>query len=76
MFADRENSVEFYDFLQVNTDSENMKDGRRSLDKEEDKEQHSEGSVQFIDFLKVGSSSWIEVPSEFPQKGKLYYIYI
>lgn len=58
MFADRENSVEFYDFLQVNTDSENMKDGRRSLDKEEeDKEQHSEGSVQFIDFLKVGSSS-------------------
>ena len=58
MFADRENSVEFYDFLQVNTDSENMKDGRRRVAKEEeDKEQHSEGSVQFIDFLEVGSSS-------------------
>ncbi|KAM0952844.1 putative transcription factor MYB-HB-like family [Dioscorea sansibarensis] len=58
MTEDRENSVEFYDFLQVNTDSENMKDGRRRVDKEEeDKEQHSEGSVQFIDFLEVGSSS-------------------
>ncbi|KAJ0987310.1 hypothetical protein J5N97_005666 [Dioscorea zingiberensis] len=57
MTEDRENSIEFYDFLQVNIDSENMKDCPRSVDREEDKEQHSEGSVQFIDFLEVGSSS-------------------
>nr|UGC13063.1 LlMYB52-like [Lilium lancifolium] len=49
--GDRDDSIEFYDFLQVNTDHSDTEE------QEAVEEQGSQGSIQFIDFLEVGSSS-------------------
>ncbi|XP_010911701.1 transcription factor MYB52 [Elaeis guineensis] len=52
-----ENSIEFYDFLQVNTDSNDTKCCSSIEEQEETKENCSKAGVPFIDFLAVGSSS-------------------
>ncbi|XP_026659952.2 transcription factor MYB54-like isoform X1 [Phoenix dactylifera] len=52
-----ENSIEFYDFLQVNTDSNDTRCCSSIVEQEETKENCSEAVVPFIDFLAVGSSS-------------------
>ncbi|XP_008791853.1 transcription factor MYB52-like isoform X1 [Phoenix dactylifera] len=55
--ADRDNSIEFYDFLQVNSESINTEDTlTRKEEQEEGKERESEANVQFIDFFAVGCS--------------------
>ncbi|KAI0496011.1 hypothetical protein KFK09_022318 [Dendrobium nobile] len=53
----RESSIEFYDFLQVNSDSnETGECSRREEEQDQhEKEQQSEAGVPFIDFLAVGS---------------------
>lgn len=53
----RDNSIEFYDFLQVNTDSNDSKCCSSLEEQEETKENCSEAGIPFIDFLAVGSSS-------------------
>lgn len=52
----RESSIEFYDFLQVNSDSNETGECSRREDEREqnEKEQQSEAGVPFIDFLAVG----------------------
>ncbi|XP_020085439.1 transcription factor MYB52-like [Ananas comosus] len=51
------NSVEFYDFLQVNSTSNDTKCYSSVEEQEEDEDDHRrDGAVQFIDFLEVGSS--------------------
>ncbi|WOL14196.1 hypothetical protein Cni_G22976 [Canna indica] len=55
---ERENSIEFYDFLQVNTESDGTKCHSSVEEEEEDKEERRKtGVVHFIDFLEVRSSS-------------------
>ncbi|OEL22070.1 Transcription factor MYB44 [Dichanthelium oligosanthes] len=49
-------SVEFYDFLQVNTNSSDTKCGSSIEEQEESRDDRAEGQVQFIDFLEVGAS--------------------
>ncbi|EEF32074.1 r2r3-myb transcription factor, putative [Ricinus communis] len=51
--------VEFYDFLQVNTDSSKSEviDNARRDDEEVDQEQKRKAGLAFIDFLSVGNSS-------------------
>lgn len=67
LFAEKCQPVEFYDFLQVNTESngseviDNNNSSARKDDDEvnqkEDMEQQSKaGHVSFIDFLSVGTS--------------------
>ncbi|XP_010939961.2 transcription factor MYB52 [Elaeis guineensis] len=53
----REHSIEFYDFLQVNTDSTDTTCCSSIEEQEETKKNCSEAAVPFIDFLAVGSSS-------------------
>lgn len=53
--TDRDNSIEFHDFLQVNSESNNTEDTlTRKEEQEEGKEQESEANVRFIDFFAVG----------------------
>lgn len=65
MYAERSKGVEFYNFLQINTDSnrsevidyarkEKQGDGG---DEEEEEVDQKAASPPFIDFLSVGSSS-------------------
>ena len=62
--ADRSQSVEFYDFLQVNTDSNRSEvtdNGNRLLDDEEVNqdavvEKNKDYGIPFIDFFSAGSS--------------------
>ncbi|XP_022775243.1 transcription factor MYB52-like [Durio zibethinus] len=60
---DKNQPIEFYDFLQVNTDSNKSEvtdNNARRDDEEVDQEamaQQSKGGASFIDFLSVGSSS-------------------
>ncbi|CAN6287019.1 unnamed protein product [Urochloa humidicola] len=54
--ADMNKSVEFYDFLQVNTNSSDTKCGSSIEEQEENRDDQAEGQVQFIDFLEVGTS--------------------
>ena len=55
--ADRDNSIEFHDFLQVNSESNNTEDtSTRKEEQDEGKEQESEANVRFIDFFAVGCS--------------------
>ncbi|KAH7656572.1 myb proto-oncogene protein plant protein [Dioscorea alata] len=58
MRQNRDSSIEFYDFLQVNNDLENAKQGleRDEEEEEEVKEHESKSCVPFIDFFSVGSS--------------------
>lgn len=57
MYEDRDNSVEFYDFLQVNSESNNTEEtSTRKEEQEDGKEHESEAGVQFIDFFAVGGS--------------------
>jgi len=49
MIADSENKIEFYDFLQVNSDSSDSK--CRSGIEEEQVEVEEQDGVPFIDFL-------------------------
>lgn len=63
IIADRSQSVEFYDFLQVNTDHSNkseVTDNAKRDDEEVNQdavgEQSKDGNFPFIDFLSVGSS--------------------
>ncbi|CAL4935622.1 unnamed protein product [Urochloa decumbens] len=53
---DTNKSVEFYDFLQVNTNSSDTKCGSSIEEQEENRDDQAEGQVQFIDFLEVGAS--------------------
>ncbi|XP_022736966.1 transcription factor MYB52-like [Durio zibethinus] len=60
--GDKNQPIEFYDFLQVNTDSNKSEvtDNTRRDDEEVDQEameQQSKVGASFIDFLSVGSSS-------------------
>ncbi|XP_064998145.1 transcription factor MYB54-like [Musa acuminata AAA Group] len=54
MHEDRDNSMEFYDFLQVNSDSDSTQEhlGRK---REEDGKEKKGTHVRFIDFMAVGS---------------------
>lgn len=55
--------MEFYDFLQVKTDSKKpeVKDNSRKYEEEDDVSEHNhnhnENCVPFIDFLSVGNSA-------------------
>ncbi|XP_072973219.1 transcription factor MYB52-like [Typha angustifolia] len=54
---DENNSVEFYDFLRVNTSSNDSKCRSSVEEEEENQDDHrTEDGVRFIDFLEVGSS--------------------
>ncbi|KAI4352051.1 hypothetical protein L6164_006337 [Bauhinia variegata] len=61
MLEDRSQSVEFYDFLQVNTDSnrsevtDNARRDEEEVNQVDAVGQQSKDSVPFIDFLSVGS---------------------
>ncbi|CAL4927023.1 unnamed protein product [Urochloa decumbens] len=55
--ADTDKTVEFYDFLQVNTNSSDTKCGSSIEEQEENRDDQAEGHVQFIDFLEVGASN-------------------
>lgn len=63
--ADRNQLVEFYDFLQVNTDSNRSEvtDNARREDEEVNQDavgqENKDNGVPFIDFLSVGSS-WLD----------------
>lgn len=56
-----DNKIEFYDFLQVNTDSNNREQTshakREDGEKEEDEKYQSEASIPFIDFFSIGNST-------------------
>lgn len=61
VITDKSQPIEFYDFLQVNTDSNKSEviDTVRRDDEEVDQEameQQSKGGVPFIDFLSVKNS--------------------
>ncbi|XP_048233635.1 transcription factor MYB54 [Ricinus communis] len=58
-YAGKKQPVEFYDFLQVNTDSSKSEviDNARRDDEEVDQEQKRKAGLAFIDFLSVGNSS-------------------
>jgi len=61
LIAEKKQPIEFYDFLQVNTESNGSEviDNPRRDDEEVDqeaKEQQSKAVVPFIDFLSAGSS--------------------
>ncbi|KAJ4842147.1 hypothetical protein Tsubulata_040828 [Turnera subulata] len=59
---DKKQPIEFYDFLQVNTDSnkseviDNVKRGDEEVDQEAMEQQNKAAGVSFIDFLSVGNS--------------------
>ncbi|XP_062212234.1 transcription factor MYB52-like [Phragmites australis] len=53
---DTNNSVEFYDFLQVNASSSDTKCGSSIEEHEENRDDQAEGQVQFIDFMEIGAS--------------------
>ncbi|KAJ4972603.1 hypothetical protein NE237_005777 [Protea cynaroides] len=62
MLEDRKTQIEFYDFLNINTDSNRSEviDNTRRDDEEVEqkaKEIEKEPGVRFIDFMSVGSSS-------------------
>lgn len=53
--AGKDNSLKFYDFLQVNSDSDSTpEDVRRERERYEDEEENK-SHARFIDFLEVGS---------------------
>jgi hypothetical protein len=54
--ADINNHTEFYDFLQVNSSS-NETNFCSSIDQQEENEANPSDGIQFIDFMEVGSSS-------------------
>lgn len=57
MHADMNNHTEFYDFLQVNSSS-NETNCCSSIDqKEENEDDPTDGGMRFIDFMEVGNSS-------------------
>ncbi|KAL5995462.1 hypothetical protein ACLOJK_025524 [Asimina triloba] len=59
-FQGRENPVEFYDFLRVDTDSKGedcREHPRREIEHETLQEHSSKAGIGFIDFLAVGNSS-------------------
>ncbi|XP_042486893.1 transcription factor MYB52-like isoform X2 [Macadamia integrifolia] len=63
MLEDRNNQIEFYDFLNVNTDSnrsevtDNARRDEEEVDQKGKEQENDEPTVQFIDFMSVGSSS-------------------
>ncbi|XP_064979693.1 transcription factor MYB54-like [Musa acuminata AAA Group] len=53
----KDNSLKFYDFLQVNSDSDSTPEDvrREGEERYEDKEEENKSHARFIDFLEVGS---------------------
>lgn len=55
MHPDKSQAIEFYDFLQVNTDSNKSEVTDNTRRDEEEVDQAEAAGVPFIDFLSVGS---------------------